>query len=185
LAGADNGQCVIYVGTFSKSLGAGVRTGYLIVPPQLIDVSRWVKAMNNYGHPWLEQAILQGFISTGAYQRHLRVIRKASSDTIGFLISRMQASFGQLDIWGVNGGMYVMWPLPDWMPPAEDFKARLEPNGVHVHTLVSGGAYCQTDLYRDRAILLGYAALTPRQIGRAVEVMQRVTPSGCASLRHA
>jgi GntR family transcriptional regulator / MocR family aminotransferase len=185
LAGADNGQCVIYVGTFSKSLGAGVRTGYLIVPPQLIDVARRVKAMNNYGHPWLEQAVLQGFISTGAYQRHLRVIRKASSDTIGFLISRLQASFGQLDIWGVNGGMHVMWLLPDWMPPAEDFKARLEADGVHVHTLASGGAYCQTGLYRDRAILLGYAALTQRQIGRAVEIMQRVTPSGYASLRHA
>jgi GntR family transcriptional regulator/MocR family aminotransferase len=185
LAGADNGQCVIYVGTFSKSLGAGVRTGYLIVPPQLIDVARRVKAMNNYGHPWLEQAILQGFIGTGAYQRHLRTIRKASSDTIGFLISRLQASFGQLDIWGVNGGMHVMWLLPDWMPPAEDFRARLAANGVHVHTLASGGAYSQSGLYRDRGILLGYAALTPRQIDRAIEIMQRVTPSGYASLRHA
>lgn len=185
LAGADDGQCVIYVGTFSKSLGAGVRTGYLIVPPQLIDVARRAKAMNNYGHPWLEQAILQGFISTGAYQRHLRTIRKASSDTIGFLISCLQASFGQLDIWGVNGGMHVMWLLPDWMPPAEDFKGRLEPQGVHVHTLVSGGAYCQTGLYCDRAILLGYAALTQRQIGRAVEIMQRVIPSGYASWRQA
>jgi GntR family transcriptional regulator/MocR family aminotransferase len=185
LAGADNGQCVIYVGTFSKSLGAGVRTGYLIVPPQLVDVARRVKAMSNYGHPWLEQAILQGFISSGAYQRHLRMIRKASSETIGYLISRLQASFGQLDIWGVNGGMHVMWLLPDWMPSAEDFKARLEVNGVHVHTLASGGAYCQTGLYRDRAILLGYAALTQRQIGRAVEIMRQVTPSGFASLRHA
>ncbi len=46
--------------------------------------------MNNYGLPWLEQAILHSFISTGAYQRHLRMIRKASSDTIGFLISRLQ-----------------------------------------------------------------------------------------------
>jgi GntR family transcriptional regulator/MocR family aminotransferase len=150
-----------------------------------VDVARRVKAMSNYGHPWLEQAILQGFISSGAYQRHLRMIRKASSETIGYLISRLQASFGQLDIWGVNGGMHVMWLLPDWMPSAEDFKARLEVNGVHVHTLASGGAYCQTGLYRDRAILLGYAALTQRQIGRAVEIMRQVTPSGFASLRHA
>jgi GntR family transcriptional regulator/MocR family aminotransferase len=185
LAGADGGQCVIYLGTFSKSLGAGVRTGYLIVPPQLIDVARRVKTMNNYGHPWLEQAILQGFIGTGAYQRHLRMIRKASSDSIGFLISRLQASFGQLDIWGANGGMHVMWLLPDWMPTAEDFKARLEADGVRIHTLASGGAYCQTDLYRDRAVLLGYAALTQRQIGRAVEIMRRVISSGYASLRQA
>ncbi len=185
LAGADDGQCVIYVGTFSKSLGAGIRTGYLIVPPQLVDVARRIKAMNNYGHPWLEQAILQSFISTGAYQRHLRMIRKASSETIGFLVSRLQASFGQLDIWGANGGMHVMWLLPDWMPPAEDFKARLEGNGILVHTLASGGAYSQAGLYHDRAILLGYAALTQRQIARAVEIMRQTTSTGYASLRHA
>ncbi len=174
IAGADAGNCVIYVGTFSKSLGAGVRTGYLIVPPQLISVARKVKTMGNYGHPWLEQAILESFINSGGYQRHLRTIRKACSETLNCLTSRLQTVFGPLEIWGINGGMHVMWLLPDWMPAPEDFRTRLAAQGVSVHTLESGGAYCPSGFYRDRAILLGYAALGQREIVRAVDIMARV-----------
>ncbi len=173
IAGTDGGNCVIYVGTFSKSLGAGVRTGYLIVPPQLIAVARKVKTMGNYGHPWLEQAILESFIESGGYQRHLRTIRRACSETLNCLTSRLQTAFGPLEIWGLNSGMHVMWLLPDWMPAPGDFKARLAAHGVSVHTLESGGAYCPSGLYRDRAILLGYAALRQREIIRAVDIMAR------------
>ncbi|MGP8232887.1 MAG: PLP-dependent aminotransferase family protein [Methylovirgula sp.] len=174
IAGTDGGNCVIYVGTFSKSLGAGVRTGYLIVPPQLISVARKVKTMGNYGHPWLEQAILESFINSGGYQRHLRTIRKACSETLNCLTSRLQTAFGPLEIWGLNSGMHVMWLLPDWMPAPEDLKARLAAHGVSVHTLESGGAYCASGLYRDRAILLGYAALRQREIIHAVDIMTRI-----------
>lgn len=185
LAGADNGQCVIYVGTFSKSLGAGIRTGYLIVPPQLVSVARRVKTMNNYGHPWLEQAILESFISKGAYQRHLRTIRKACSAKLKCLISCLQAAFGQIEIWGANGGMHVMWLLPDWMPPAEDFRASLAAHGIYVHTFASSGACSVAGRYRDRAILLGYAALSEREIVRAVDIMGRLIPSTSGALRQA
>jgi GntR family transcriptional regulator / MocR family aminotransferase len=174
IAGADGGTCVIYIGTFSKSLGAGVRTGYLIVPPQLVAVARAIKTMGTYGHPWLEQAILDGFLDSGGYQRHLRTIRKACSETLNCLISRLQTAFGPLEIWGLNSGMHVMWLLPEWMPAPQDFRARLAAHGVRIHTLESGGAYCASGLYRDRAILLGYAALRQREIIHAVDIMARV-----------
>jgi GntR family transcriptional regulator/MocR family aminotransferase len=176
LAGADQGQCVIYVGTFSKALGAGVRTGFMIVPPQLIDVARSVKAMTNYGHPWLEQAILESFLRSGAYLRHLRTIRKAYSETLQCLTSNLQARFGQLDIWGTHNGMHVMWLLPEWMGTAAEFKQRLEGHGVHVHTFASGGAYAEGTEYSERAILLGYAALNEREIIKAVDIMAAATP---------
>ena len=37
LAGLDTGHNVIYLGTFSKSVGAGIRTGFMVLPPQLIE----------------------------------------------------------------------------------------------------------------------------------------------------
>ncbi len=176
LAGADTGQCVIYVGTFSKSLGAGLRTGYVIVPPQLVDVARKVKAMTNYGHPWLEQTLLARFILEGGYRRHLRKIRKSYSDTLSCLISQIESTFGQADIWGAHAGMHVMWRLPENFSAA-DFKAKLDAHGgVRVHTLASGGAFEQADRYRDRAILLGYSALGGNEIRRAVQIMAEVIP---------
>lgn len=174
LAGADSGQSVIYVGTFSKSLGAGLRTGYMIVPPHLISAASKVKALTNYGHPWLEQAILARFIGSGAYRRHLRKIRKSYGDTLQYLTSRLEMTFDSPDLWGGHAGMHIMWQLPPDQS-AEKFKKRLDAHGgVRVYTLKSGGAFSRANVYADRALLLGYAALSEKDINRAIAVMASV-----------
>ena len=60
----DAAERVIYIGTFSKSIGAGLRLGYVIVPPQLIQPTVAAKALANSGHPWLDQAVMAEFPST-------------------------------------------------------------------------------------------------------------------------
>ncbi len=177
LAGADRSQSVIYIGTFSKSLGAGVRTGFVVLPPRLVEAGRVIKTMSSYGHPWLDQAILSRFLQGEAFQRHLRFIRKAYSETLELLTRRLTAAFGPVDLWGTHNGMHVMWRLPGWIGPARDFKTRLERHGVHVHTLDSGGAYDAASGYGENAILLGYAALSQREVVAAVAAMARVGES--------
>src|SRR5262249_20812650 len=39
LAGIDNSASVLYLGTFSKSIGAGLRIGYLVVPVELAETA--------------------------------------------------------------------------------------------------------------------------------------------------
>ena len=58
VAGQDRHGCVIYMGTFSKSIGAGLRLGYLVVPNELVDPARTVKTLMDNGHSWLDQAVL-------------------------------------------------------------------------------------------------------------------------------
>lgn len=174
LAGGDTANSIIYTGTFSKALGAGVRTGFIIVPPQLIDVARAIKTMSNYGHPWLDQAILVGFLRGDVFQRHLRLIRKAYSETLLHLTRHLTMQFGTIDLWGTHNGMHVMWRPPSWVGPAETFKLRLQERGVHVHTLRSGGAYDEASGYGEMAILLGYAALSHKEVQTAVAIMARV-----------
>lgn len=173
LAGADRNQSVIYIGTFSKALGPGVRTGFMVLPPQLVSAARTIKAMSSYGHPWLEQAILAGFLRGEALQRHLRFIRKAYSDSLDHLTRRLNAEFGPVDLWGKHNGMHVMWRLPNWIGSARDFKSKLERQGVHVHTLSSAGAYDERSGYEDNCLLLGYAALSHREIAAAATVIAR------------
>ena len=43
LAGVDNSASVIYLGTFSKSIGAGLRIGYIVVPMELAETAVTVK----------------------------------------------------------------------------------------------------------------------------------------------
>lgn len=181
LAGASTSGSVIYLGTFSKALGAGVRTGFVIFPRHLIEVALAVKKITNYGHPWLEQAILAGFLRGETFQRHLRYIRKAYLDTLDHLTRRLTADFGPIELWGAQNGMHVMWRLPRWVGPAQAFKARLQEAGVHVHTLESGGAYDQASGYAGSAILLGYAALSEKEVVAAASIIARVAEAGATT----
>ena len=174
LAGASHSETVIYLGTFSKALGAGVRTGFIIFPRHLMAVALAVKKMTNYGHPWLEQAILAAFLRGETFQRHLRHIRKAYLDTLQQLTRRLTADFGPVDLWGAQSGMHVMWHLPRWVGSAQAFKARLQAAGVYVHTLASAGAYDRASGYAQSSILLGYAALSGKDVLAAAGIMARV-----------
>ena len=174
LAGSDRSHSVVYIGTFSKALGAGVRTGFMVLPPQLVDAAVGIKTMSSYGHPWLEQAILARFLRGEAFQRHLRFIRKAYAETLEHLTRRLNAEFGPVELWGTHNGMHVMWRLPHWVGSAADFKVRLAQRGVHVHTLASGGAYDAESGFGENSILLGYAALNQREVAAAATTMARV-----------
>jgi GntR family transcriptional regulator / MocR family aminotransferase len=63
---------VIYAGTASKSLGPGLRLGWLVVPPPLLEA---VTASLTAGPSGLDQLTLAEFISSGNYDRQVRRAR--------------------------------------------------------------------------------------------------------------
>ena len=65
---------VIYAGTASKSLAPGLRLGWLVVPPRLLDA---VTAELAAGPSALDQLTLAEFITTGGYDRQIRRARLA------------------------------------------------------------------------------------------------------------
>lgn len=163
LAGLDTSGSVFYLGTFSKSIGAGLRTGYMVVPQSLVETARAVKTLSNYGNAWIEQVALADFLR-GGFQRHLRRIRRLYAESRDVLISELQRVFGPQDIWGAENGMHVMWRLPARFPDAETFVAQVRMHGVELHTLLSGGARDFGSPFVRNGVLLGYSSLTKQQI---------------------
>ena len=72
------------MGTFSKSIGAGLRLGFLVVPEHLAEFFITIKSLANYGHPWLDQIVMAEFIAGGGYSRHLRRIRSLYQRAEGY-----------------------------------------------------------------------------------------------------
>lgn len=174
LAGHCGDDRVIYAGTLSKALGAGIRTGFLVLPEHLVEPAVTAKLIGNYAHPWLDQAILALFMGSGAYHRHLRTIRKACSELLHHLIERLELTFGNLELFGVQNGMHVMWRLPPDMPGPEELARLARDSGVGIYTLGKGGAFDCRSGYATDCVLLGYAALTEREITQGVEVLARI-----------
>ena len=142
IAGLDGEDAVIYMGTFSKSIGAGLRVGYLVLPRELVEPAIRIKSLLNNGHSWLDQAVLAEFIRTAGFARHLQRIRKLYRARRDTLLASLHEHFGPVDVTGELAGMHVMWHLPKDQPNAVAVERIARRVGIGVYSLHSG-AYDQ------------------------------------------
>lgn len=168
LAGLDDRQRVFYLGTFSKSLGAGLRLGFAVVPKELAQPARIVKSQMSHGQSWLDQAVLTEFIESGLYDRHLRRARKLYKSRRDCLIANIGHVFGSADVTGADGGLHIVWNLPGGCPDASVVQQRARLRGVGVYTLSSGAAYDFDASASRKSLVLGYSSIKEKDIEVAV-----------------
>jgi GntR family transcriptional regulator / MocR family aminotransferase len=162
-------DCTIHLGTFSKSLGAGLRLGYMVVPPHLVEASRQAKMLFNSGNPWLEQAALAEMIRSGSYAAHLTRIRAHYRENRDCLLASLHRHFGDVAISGDSAGLHVFWELPPGVPDAATLEGLARRTRVGIYSLCSAAAHePQPSALSRRGIVLGYASLTPRQIEQGI-----------------
>ena len=75
LAALDQLERVIYVGTFSKTLSAGLRVGYLAANEALTDALCDLKMLTIASSADYVERMLYDFIAAGQYLKHLRKLR--------------------------------------------------------------------------------------------------------------
>ena len=72
LQGIDQGERVIYIGIFSKVLFPGLRLGYAVVPPELLDAMIAARHLADCHLPGITEAVMTAFIEQGHFAAHLR-----------------------------------------------------------------------------------------------------------------
>lgn len=75
LAGLQDNQRTLYLGTFSKVLSPTLRMSYLVVPPGLVDTFRQVYPMLGNESSIVTQATLAELISAGHFAKHIKRMR--------------------------------------------------------------------------------------------------------------
>ena len=169
LKGLDRFNHVIYLGTFSKSIGASLRLGYMVLPDNLVEPAIHVKSLLNNSQPWLEQAIVADFIRSGGFANHLRRIRHTYLQRRDCLVSQLNQHFGETHLEGMEGGMHVVWYLPEQLPDAKALETLAFRAGVGIYSLPTGAAFV-TDGYTEakRIVMLGYSSLNERFIREGI-----------------
>jgi GntR family transcriptional regulator / MocR family aminotransferase len=186
LQGIDGRGCVIYVGTFSKALFPGLRLGYLVAPPQLVDALIGAHMATDMHAHLLEQAALADFIREGHFDRHLRRVRVLYAERQAILVEAVKRELeGILDVRPCESGLHLI----GWLAPGlDDSLAAREAatQGVDVWPL----SLHALDPYPGAALLLGYASLSPQEIrsgvqrlARALMRVHRGGPNGSARRR--
>ncbi|MDI4237126.1 PLP-dependent aminotransferase family protein [Bradyrhizobium sp. Arg237L] len=167
-------ECVVYLGTFSKSIGPGLRLGYAVFPDHLVDSAAALKSIMNNGHPWLEQAVTAQFITSGAFEHHLSHMRTAYLERRNALVNGLKATFPATSTSGYEGGMHLVWQLSSEFPSALEVRKQCRKLGVGVYTLDASPSFqVESRPEHERRLLLGYAGLTREQIMTGISRIQR------------
>lgn len=163
---------VIYVGTFSKDFGPGLRLGYMICPPSLTPYVREAKALLNRGCSWLDQAVISRMMQSGEFAAHLRVIRRYYSLRRDHLTSVLHRYGGTIR--GDGGGMHVCWELPPWAPEARFVESALRSSGIKVY-LAEEIAVCGTpESEFERLLFLGFGSVSNESINRLAAALHTI-----------
>lgn len=113
LQGLDQNARVIYVGTFSKTLFPSSRVGYLVIPSDLIDRFRAVRAASDLCAPHDLQAVLADFLNEGHYARHIRKTRLIYGERRQAVVDSLTQTFRDtIQILGAEAGMYLTIAAP-------------------------------------------------------------------------
>jgi GntR family transcriptional regulator/MocR family aminotransferase len=171
----DNGR-VLYVGTVSKTLSPTMRLGYLVVPAELRDVFATAKLLVDRHTSLTEQEALATLLESGAYERHIRRMRRLNSERRATLLDALRRTFGpRIDIEGADAGLHVVVWLRDLPATAEAAlieEARQLGVGLHPVSPLCDPALVQ-DKYLGVGLVMGYGALDPRRIERGVHLMSQ------------
>ena len=177
LASLDPYGLVFHLGTFSKTLGAGLCLGYLVVPEEFIEPVTTLKTMFSKGCSWLDQTVLADFMSSGDYDHHLRRMRKVYMDRRDCLIDAIKDMLPNTELIGTETGSQITCLLPEGSPAAQDIQAAARKDGVNISTLADNDFSQQQYLpegFLQRALILGYSTLQEKHIHEGISVLSRI-----------
>ena len=162
-------DCTIHIGSFTTTMGAGLRLGFMVVPPHRVEQFRALKALQSNGNSWLEQAALGAFIQSGGYVAHLARLRAVYRENRNLLLAALERHFGAVEVSGEASGLHLLWHLPPGVPEAATLEILARRARVGIHSLEAAGVLDRTgSALGRRGVLLGYGALTPRQIADGI-----------------
>jgi GntR family transcriptional regulator/MocR family aminotransferase len=169
LQGLDDSGRVLYVGTFSKTMFPGLRVGYVVVPPSMVDVFGSARASLFAPASALEQAALAIFMDEGHFARHLRRMRGVYRERAEALLEGLRTRCaGVLEPKPCDTGMQLCAMLPrgvaDVAVRDRAAKVGIEVAPLSDYRLGRGGR---------GGLVFGFGAIRPAAIRAGVESLQR------------
>jgi 2-aminoadipate transaminase len=162
---------VIAVHTFSKILSPGLRVGWVVAPPVVIE--RMIAAkqgLDTCANP-LGQRIIAGFLRDGHMGRHLAELRAAYRLRRDAMLAALAGSFAGLQgtSWTTpDGGFFIWLELPGGLSTDALFPVALEA-GV---AFIPGSAFVEPG-GPGNAMRLCFANSTPAEISEGVRRLRR------------
>jgi DNA-binding transcriptional MocR family regulator len=113
LDGGAASEHVVYASSFSKTVCPGIRVGYLVGPPAVIDRIR-VRATNTYIAPnMVAEGIVHEYLRGDRFPAALQRVRTALAERVGLLDEALRTHLPQATFRRPEGGYFLWVSLPE------------------------------------------------------------------------
>ncbi|MET9513300.1 PLP-dependent aminotransferase family protein [Streptomyces flavidovirens] len=163
---------VVYLGTASKSLAPGLRLAWMVLPETLVEEVAAAKGMVDWASGALDQLTLAEFITSGAYDRHVRSMRLRYRRRRDQLVAALTERAPDVRVTGIAAGLHAVLELP-----AGTERSVVQAAAWHGLALAGVGGFRHPSAERDRdALVVGYATPPDSGWAGALDALCRALP---------
>lgn len=157
---------VIHMGTFSKSVAPAIRMGYMVLPGDLCQSYKDNCSFFSSTVSRIEQAVLNEFIQSGSFERHLNKMRKVYKQKHDALLGGIMPLAKDFRICGEDAGVHLILA-----PKKTVGQKQLESKALENACRVYGISDYQIKKQETGEILLGFASMSTEQIRNGAEAL--------------
>jgi len=175
------GHCVIYLGSFSKTMFPGIRLAFLIVPPALAQLFSAASADYDRDGDQLLQAAMARFIDDGHFAAHVRKLRREYGSRREALVQALHSHVPEL-----SGHESVMRVLGGWrgVHLTLELPAHVDDKAVAHECATRGVTVLPLSIYdvarHSSGLVLSYSGVARDDIEPLVARIAPVLRSACA-----
>lgn len=172
LQSRDQKDCVIYFGTFSKSISPALRMSYMVLPRHLSE--RFHSQFGFYSStvPTAQQLTVRRFMETGDFERHLNRMRRIYKAKHDFLLRELKKRPWVRRIRGENAGLHLVVEVNSTRKESELLAEALE-RGVRIYGM---GSYRIGSVGEEEPVtlLLGFGGLSEEELTEGLMVLDEL-----------
>lgn len=175
LQSIDREGRVIYMGTFSKALSAGLRVGYMVLPFDMLSAFEEAYMGVQCTVPTFVQQILTRFIAEGHWERHIRKLCQIHKKRHDTLITNLNMMFGdRIRIHDQNAGLHILVEIAG-VSDEQELIRRAADVGVQVYP--TSPCWLEQKNHLQSAVLLGFAMVPEAEIPQVVTLLAKAWPA--------
>ena len=170
LKSLDRSDRVIYIGSLSKTMAPGLRIGYIVAAPALIQELRALRRLMIRHPSSFVQRSLSLFISLGYNDAHLKRLAEAQKERGALMLESLARHVPECQVTPLSGGGSCWVQLPDNIL-ATELAERAAERGVLIEP---GDVFFQSERPAGNFVRLGFQSIHARVIDKGIATMAQV-----------
>jgi GntR family transcriptional regulator/MocR family aminotransferase len=160
---------VIYIGTLSKTISPGIRTGYIIAPENLIfELCRIRQLIDTQGDSIMELALAEMF-QEGIIKRHMKKALNEYHTRRDFVCGLLSEKLSDVIQFKVPDGGLAIWAKYDKSVPLPPLTEKLRAQRI----ILSNGLIHNNTPVSLNSTRMGFAWMNKNEAANAVEILER------------